>query len=148
MNYYRDRFAHAKKQLATKPRFNGTITLELMYVPSENRSGYDYEENVSLPAKRVVCPYCDGEGRYANPSVECDGGGFTASEWEAEDDDFKEEYLNGAWDIPCEECHGARVVERVDYDALSPEQKKAYEFHRKLEDYFEAEHAAERRMGC
>lgn len=36
---------------------------------------------VKFPARWVICPACEGCGTDRGASVECDGGGFTASEW-------------------------------------------------------------------
>jgi DnaJ-class molecular chaperone len=51
---------------------------------------------VMLPAKRIVCPRCDGVGTQ-----------------------FSESYSRGDYDTACEECHGKNVVLVVDEDALS-----------------------------
>ena len=55
-----------------------------------------------------VCPRCRGEGSYVNPAI--DGNGITADEMAELGDDFREDYMAGTYDVPCELCHGRRVV--------------------------------------
>lgn len=63
-----------------------------------------------LPAKWKLCASCDGCGTDRGANVECDGGGFTSSEWAEQDDDFREDYLAGRYDRPCPTCSGQRVI--------------------------------------
>lgn len=104
-----------------------------------------------LDTKYIVCPYCDGEGSYVNPGIEHDGGGFTASEWQEacyEDPDFADDYFGGVYNIPCEKCHGKRVVLDVDEDAIDPELLDKYHQYLREESYFAAERESERRFGA
>lgn len=57
-------------------------------------------------SKWVVCPSCEGEGRYVNPAI--DSQGLTVED--LADDEFREDYFAGAYDLQCSECHGDRVV--------------------------------------
>jgi len=57
--------------------------------------------------KMVVCPDCDGHGKYVNPAI--DGGGIGAEDF-ANDPDFERDYFEGCYDVVCERCHGANVV--------------------------------------
>lgn len=119
---------------------------------------YDNDGNshtIELPAKYEVCGRCEGEGSHVNPNVECDGGGFTASEWNeacSEDPEFADHYFGGLYDIKCKECDGKRVVLVIDKDAIHTDEQK--EDLAKLEKQREEEYAcwcereAERRMGC
>jgi hypothetical protein len=69
--------------------------------------GEDGEETiVKMPAKWVICPACDGHGTDRGASVESDGGGFTSSEWNDLDQEFRDDYLNGVYDKPCTSCKG------------------------------------------
>ena len=92
------------------------------------RDGGDVEETLTVPARYEICPTCEGCGTDRGASVECDGGGFTSSEWAEQDDDFKAGYLAGAYDQPCASCRGTpgRVLV-PDLDALSAEDRAAYE---------------------
>lgn len=72
----------------------------------ENEDGVEVEH--TLPFTFGVCPKCDGKGSYVNPSI--DAHGITSDEWENEwDDEGREDYLSGRYDMTCEECHGKRV---------------------------------------
>jgi hypothetical protein len=100
---------------------------------------------VLLPAKRIVCPTCDGEGRHVNRAI--DGNGISAEEF-AEDPDFMESYMAGHYDVRCEECNGKRVIEEIDTDALTPKMLERYYRALDEEQAHRAEMAAERRIGC
>jgi RecJ-like exonuclease len=101
-----------------------------------------------LPLRWEICCHCDGHGTDRGASVECDGGGFTASEWAEQDHDFREDYLAGYYDRTCEACCGSGKVEVVDEDRCTSELWSAWQ--QQCED-LAAERAmerAERRMGC
>jgi hypothetical protein len=109
-----------------------------------------WEEEIKLPTKKEVCWSCNGEGTTTS-HVECDGGGFTSSEWaEAcyDDPDFADHYMSGVYDRPCNECEGLRVIDVVDEDSLEPHILK--EYHTALEEDHQAwvTDEAERRAGC
>jgi hypothetical protein len=64
-----------------------------------------------------VCPRCGGEGSYVNPAI--DGHGITAEEMHDLGDDFRDDYMAGVYDVPCDVCKGRRVVtdeELKDYE--------------------------------
>jgi hypothetical protein len=67
--------------------------------------------DVLLPAKRVVCPQCDGTGKHVNPAI--DGHGLSAEDF-AEDPDFAESYFSGDYDVCCETCNGSNIIDEVD----------------------------------
>lgn len=62
---------------------------------------------VEIPAQYEVCDLCQGKGKHVNPSI--DSHGISPDEF-AEDPDFFEDYMRGAYDIPCNKCKGQRVV--------------------------------------
>jgi RecJ-like exonuclease len=107
-----------------------TRKIEVFFVPSDGNS-YSME----VPAKRTVCPRCEGTGTHVNPSI--DGHGLTQEDFDA-DPDFAEGYFNGRYDVRCEECDGRNVVEVPDLSRLTAEER---------EDYYRAqdEEAAARR---
>ncbi len=79
-----------------------------------------------LPTHKIVCPQCDGKGTMVNRSI--DGQGITQSDREDwADDDFMEDYMNGVYDVRCDECYGNNVVDQVDYESLSPEIAKEWD---------------------
>lgn len=57
-----------------------------------------------VPIKFAVCHVCRGKGSVVNPSIDCNG--ITADEY---DDDFRDDYFGGAYDIACPFCFGTRV---------------------------------------
>lgn len=98
----------------------------------------------NLPAKYVVCPCCEGYGTHVNPSV--DGQGLSADDFE--DEDFREAYFSGAYDVRCFQCEGHRVVPEVDWDALTTSEQaclQRYEVQRQRDDLITA---GERKRGC
>lgn len=107
----------------------------------------DDGSELELPTKWEVCDHCQGRGTTCR-HVECDGGGFTASEWAEQDEDFREDYLAGVYDRTCDGCNGRTTVKVVDWDRLSPDDAKAYMQQLEADAYCRAEERAERRMGC
>ena len=96
-----------------------------------------------LPAKRIVCPTCEGTGR-----VLCDGlRGVAIDPEHMEDPDFAESYFGGNYDVTCDHCHGENVVLEVDYEALSEKMKARVDRQANQEWRDEQERLAERRWG-
>lgn len=98
-------------------------------------------DELRLPAHFEVCPRCDGVGSHVNPSI--DGNGLTAEDF-AEDPDFADEYMRGTYDVPCTECHGERVVAQVDVEALTPDQRAAWESYLAVERDYQRDYDSER----
>lgn len=115
-------------------------------IPVLFEDGGDTE--TELPWQWEICGCCEGHGTDRGASVECDGGGFTASEWAEQDDDFKEGYLRGDYDRPCEYCGGSGKVKVANTAQMPPEQVKAYEAQLKDDREYRAMCEAERRMGA
>jgi hypothetical protein len=74
-----------------------------------------------LPGKYEVCGRCQGKGSHVNPSI--DRNGITADEWNGPDwdDESREMYTSGGYDVPCYECSGVRVVLVVDEERCNKE---------------------------
>lgn len=102
-------------------------------------------EEIQIPAKYEVCDRCHGEGHHTNPAI--DGNGITQSEMEELGDDFREDYLSGVYDIPCDECYGKRVILEEDRENVDPEILRQYDAYISEKIAYEAEKAAERRWG-
>ena len=107
------------------------------------------EVEVALPVKFEVCQTCEGRGQHVNPAI--DGNGLSAEDFD-EDPDFMEDYFSGRYDVRCEECRGERVVLEIDEpeckrQGLQAEFEAYYEQGRE-ESVYQAECAAERRMGA
>lgn len=77
-----------------------------------------------LPTTWVVCDVCNGAGSHVNPAI--DAHGISAEEF-AEDPDFAEDYAAGVYDQPCNKCKGRTTVRAVNLDALSDEDRVAYQ---------------------
>lgn len=106
-----------------------------------------------FPAKWIICPECDGHATDRGRSVECDGGGFTASEWAEQDEDFRDDYIAGRYDQPCRPCEGTGKVHTVDRKETRRYRwlvKVLAEYDRQQRDSadIDAMQAAERRMGA
>jgi hypothetical protein len=100
---------------------------------------------VKLPRHKEVCPACRGEGTTVNPSIDCNG---LSAEDLADDPDFAEQYMDGAYDIRCGHCGGRGLVNEIDWDHVPPDvlaeaRRQAAEESRDFE-----EHLAEIRAGC
>ena len=63
-------------------------------------------------SKFRVCPVCQGEGKYVNPSI--DSQGLTAEDFEEHGPEFREDYFNGLYDVRCKACNGQRVVTQAE----------------------------------
>lgn len=104
------------------------------------------DEDIIIPARWEVCPRCDGEGSHVNPSI--DGHGLSSDDF-AEDPDFAEAYFSGAYDVPCEECRGRRVVLVPDEsDPAAAAVLADYYAHIEAMEDMKAAYEAERRMGA
>lgn len=109
------------------------------------------EREVRVPFKFEICPECNGSASTSR-HIECDGGGFTASEFAEAcdgDEDFADDYFAGRYDRPCDECRGTPGRVMVpDLDTLSADDRKLWEEQCADEIAYQAESAAERRMGA
>lgn len=118
----------------------------ILYMERRDGAGDYYVDEIVLPTKMEVCDRCRGRGTHTNPSI--DGNGITSAEWAEWDDDDREGYLTGAYDVMCEECHGRNVMEVVDEDQLGPEHLEAWNQQVQDEYDYRAEIRAEQRMGA
>lgn len=108
------------------------------------------DEEISFPGKREVCPTCDGSGKHVDPSI--DGHGISAEEWDRDwDDEEREGYFRGDYDVICEQCGGANVVDVIDYERAAEEMpaelKRLEEHEQSLAEMYACERA-ERAMGA
>ncbi|HEU5112111.1 MAG TPA: hypothetical protein VFU96_02270 [Acidimicrobiia bacterium] len=76
--------------------------------PNDEPGNPDEDEEMRPHKRWAVCPRCHGNGSHVNPSI--DGNGITESEMAELGEDFREDYMSGVFDVPCEECGGLRVV--------------------------------------
>lgn len=103
------------------------------------------EETVVLPAAYEVCWNCRGNGTTVNPAI--DGNGLSNEDFDA-DPDFRDDYFSGVYDVACSECKGLRVTLVVDEKLADPGLLAEYHAHLDEKYAYEAECAAERRMGA
>ena len=106
----------------------------------------DSDMEIQLPTVNEICYRCDGEGTHVNPAI--DGHGISTDDEIWQDDDFREGYFGGRYDIVCEVCEGNKVIKVVDEAACDPIKLK--EFHRQQREIWECDQmdAAERAAGC
>lgn len=103
------------------------------------------EYEAELPIHFEVCDRCRGKGTHTNPSI--DGHGISAEEWANDwDDESREMYMNGGYDVSCEECGGRRVVPVVDEDRCDPDVLKHYHEHLRAVNEMRRDEAMERRF--
>lgn len=111
----------------------------------------DEDVYIAFQCKMEVCSTCCGTGKHVNPSI--DSHGITASEWAEEwDEEGREAYLSGAYDVTCYECGGSNVVPILcPIDPKDEIRTKLLSFldemansRRECDEYS----AMERRMGC
>lgn len=108
--------------------------------------GDNKEHVITFPSKWAVCPHCEGNGKSSSYL-----GAFTASEWRDQDEDFRENYLAGAYDRPCETCKGRTTVQEIDEERLGRWHRRLLAvYHEQCRDFAEIDaiQAAERRMGA
>ena len=105
----------------------------------------DVEFEVEIPSKFEVCGMCEGKGSHVNRNI--DGNGLTREDFE-EDPDFEEAYFRGDYDVPCEECHGLRVVPVVDEERCDPKLLKLYQEDQQAEAESRAEDRYWYRLEC
>lgn len=101
-----------------------------------------------LPFVWEICSHCEGGGTDRGASVECDGGGITASEAAELGDDFMEDYRRGFYDKPCGECEGTGKVQVVDFKKLSKPDQQAWNQQVRDERDDRAVERMERMMGA
>lgn len=102
----------------------------------------DWNGEITATMRYEVCDLCEGRGSHTNPSIDCCG--LSAEDF-ADDPDFAEDYMGGAYDVTCHQCHGQRVTPAIDL----PEDlaKLIGEYDRSMAELRSCERA-ERMMGA
>lgn len=106
------------------------------------------EVEISLPARYEVCSRCNGRGSH-DPESWSDG--FTESEFSETfpEEEDRDAYFSGAYDVQCTVCNGKRVELVVDREAAErdcPELLKIWDENAKEEAREDAADRATRRM--
>lgn len=125
----------------------GTINKNTMQMTVIMTDDDDNETEVSFPIRFEVCNTCEGRGRHVDPNI--DSNGITSDEWNEWDDDEREGYMSGRYDITCLECHGDKVTPEIDNSKMDDKQKELYKkYLDKLNDDIAYAHECmmERRM--
>lgn len=108
--------------------------------------GADDGVDVIVPAKYEVCDRCRGTGYHDHPAF---SNGITSSEWRDDwDEESREMYKRGGYDVQCHECKGRRVVLVPDDQSADIKSLAFYDDWVTTEAASRAEETAERRMGA
>lgn len=115
----------------------------------ENEDGDEVEH--TFPSTNEVCDHCEGYGTHLNPSIGQHAYSMEEFHEAFEDEEDRAEYFKrgGIYDVPCEVCHGNKVVEVADEKRFTPEQKVLYAEYEAKEDQraqWDAEDRATYRM--
>jgi hypothetical protein len=102
--------------------------------------------DVRLPARFEVCSRCQGHGKHDHPAF---ANGITSDEWNSPDwdDESRETYMRGGYDVRCEACRGERVVLTADEEAMTEEQRALWVAHVEASCAEAQEREAELRYG-
>jgi DnaJ-class molecular chaperone len=118
----------------------GKLTIEI----EDPETGDNVE--IELPAAWEICHRCDGDGKHDHPAF---SNGITSDEWNGPDwdDESRESYLRGAYDVQCSVCNGSGKILVVDEDKLTPAQRDTWEKHLRSEAASRAEQRSNERFG-
>lgn len=122
-----------------------TTTTEFTYEDEEA-----VEHTAQLPARFEVCTRCEGHGTHLHPSIGQHAYSMEEFNEAFDDDESRQAYFErgGMYDVPCEECHGKRVVAVVDVKALKRQDPALYARYQtalRVERECRAEEESERR---
>ena len=112
-----------------------------LVLETEDEEGLEIE--IVVKAHAEVCTDCNGKGKTDHPAF---ANGITSEEWEHDwDEDSREGYLEGRYDVTCTSCKGKRVV--LEADESDPNYAKLVAWWEE-ESAYRRECEMERRMGC
>jgi len=143
--YYRVVEDGSRVLLKVPERYMDLLTECEELSPSELES---LQDGLPVSSRFVVCDMCHGHGNVVNPSIDC--GGISDDDFR-EDPDFEEAYFSGAYNIPCPECDGKRVVTQMNPEHLGPLARKVLAWAAKMEEdsrWTAMEYASERALGA
>lgn len=96
----------------------------------ENEDGV--EDDIEILCTYEVCGTCEGKGSHVSPGI--DAHGITAEEWDRDwDQEDREAYFTGRYDVTCSECRGRRVVPVADERHLTAAMKEALEYGHQMQ---------------
>lgn len=118
---------------------------DIIRVQKEYWAGVSEDLEFEIPLCWQICSNCDGNGEHTNRNI--DGNGITASEWENDwDEEERETYMSGGYDVTCKECGGTGKVYGPNYDAMTQAQTEILENHLNVSAQMDYEDAYTRRM--
>jgi hypothetical protein len=121
------------------------FTLFVSAPTDEDKYAGDEVEH-DLPALWAICDDCQGNGKCDHPAF---SNGITSSEWENEwDDDERDHYLSGRYDVACQPCKGTGKVLVIDEEHCDPALLKAWQDQEREMMYDRITADSERRMGA
>lgn len=103
----------------------------------------EHPDGKELPFKWVICRHCDGHGKSSAYL-----GAFTHETWGELDDEWKDDYIAGNYDRPCECCAGSGKVQIVDRAKMTKAEREAWHIQCEEERSMRAIERAERAFGC
>jgi hypothetical protein len=120
----------------SKPASKAVIVIEVSDEGGESHV-------VQIPAKYEVCDRCHGHGHHDNPAF---ANGITSDEWHSPDwdEESREAYIRGDYDVQCTACHGERVMLVADEDSFTTEMRDAWKKHVDACNAMAEEYASER----
>ena len=139
---HRDIMSNVKKWYRYLNQDKMVAIVELSYYDEEDEF---IEEEVEIPFIYEVCETCDGKGTHVNPSI--DSHGITFDEWNDWDEDDREGYFSGRYDVTCYECNGLRVVPVPNEILLSKEMIERVNNHIDSQYDYAVERHREMEMG-
>lgn len=133
MSYHDDHRVRAASRTRLGTFNEAHMTIEFVFECDDVEcDGCDATHEHTLPARFEVCGTCDGKGSHVNPSI--DSHGITSEEWANDwDDESREAYMRGAYDVPCYECAGKRVSPEIDETNLNAAQKEVLKLIHRME---------------
>ena len=85
-------------------------------------------DELCIPGKHEVCPRCSGTGKHDHPAFSngITGEEFNGPDW---DDESRESYIRGDYDVACSECQGERVVTVPNLKSCDKEERDSFRRH-------------------
>jgi hypothetical protein len=141
-NYYND----SRVRAGERAKWYKSLDTRRMCAKVDMYDEEDNEVEVEVPVVMEVCPTCGGHGTHVNPSI--DAGGITSSEWEEWDEEDRDAYMDGRYDVTCYECGGKNVVPELDRERCDPKVLASLDKQAESRAESERESYYERMMGC
>lgn len=138
MNFWND--SRTIAGMVAKPKFEETKQGVFLLWETEDFDGNEVTHR--LACEWAVCGTCRGNGKHVNANIDC--GGLTREDFD-EDPGFEEAYMNGNYDVTCNECGGRRVTPVI---CKTDPMAEAYNKYRQSCWDDARESAAERAMGA